>query len=274
MEAMSVGNVLGTGFRVFFKNLPAFLLMTVLVYAPLIAWAAITLGQSGDDPLETLERMQSFNTWGVVLLGVLEMPLAAMLTYGVVAELGGQHASVGDCIATGVKRFVPALLIMLLIGLVVVATMIAMLAPAGASNSPAFVWIMIIGWIVLLVTLYARWFVIIPASVIERPGIFGAFDRSGTLTAARRLRCAALVVLMWGVHFAVYIGSFAILLPHFGDGDFATESLDRLPVFVIVQFALWIVFAALRAVFAATAYFYLRRDKEGTSAEELASVFS
>jgi hypothetical protein len=34
----SVGAVLGTGFKIWFKNLPAFLLITIVVYIPMIVW--------------------------------------------------------------------------------------------------------------------------------------------------------------------------------------------------------------------------------------------
>jgi hypothetical protein len=274
MDTMTTGQVLGSGFRTYVRNLPAFLLMALLCYAPIIIWAiAVLAGSDGQEPLERLRGMETFNSWAGLLMILLDVPLSAMLTYGVVQELAGQRASIGACVATGVKRFLPALLLMALIFLVVIVIVIAMIIPAAVSESEGFVVVMMFAMMAVLLSLYARWFVAVPVSVIEQPGVFASMSRSSELTSERRWRVVAVIVVTYALHIAVMIAAYMIIIPHAGDADHLDENLRRIPLYIVIQLGITAAFGSLRAVMAATAYSFLRRDKDGVGTDELANVF-
>jgi len=123
----SVGNVLGTGFRVWFRNLLPFLLITAIIYAPPWIWAATTL--QGEPSRENLRHVTLVFGLAGGITWLLNIFVSAVLTYGVVMELHGQRASIGACIATGLSRFLPALGVGLLATLLICLASIALLIP-------------------------------------------------------------------------------------------------------------------------------------------------
>src|SRR5688572_21454485 len=108
-NTFTVGAVLGTGFRIWFKNLLPFLLITIVVFTPLIIWG-VTIA-NGELSREKLENFDSYHGLVVLLLNTF---VAAAITYGVVMELQGHHAGIGACFATGLARFFPVLGVALL----------------------------------------------------------------------------------------------------------------------------------------------------------------
>jgi hypothetical protein len=254
------------------RNLPTFLLMTVLCYAPLIVWGAL-VATGGGDIDHRMHELDSFNRYSTLFVVVLDVPLSAMLTYGVVQDLAGRRATLGACLVTGIKRFLPALLIMFHIFLAVGVISFAVMLPTGNGGNDSFVLVMMCVLGAILLSVYARWFVVVPVSVIEKPGIIASFTRSGLLTAQRRWRLAAVIVLTYVVQIGAHVAAFFLILPAPGDGNYASENLERLPHVLVATFALAALFGSLRAVMAATAYSILRRDKEGLGADELANVF-
>src|SRR5688500_15562659 len=88
-----VGDALGKGFAIWFKNLPAFLVLAVLLYSPVIAYTAVTL--SGDLDLDKL----TWWGWVVTALGFpLDLVVTAAVLYGTIQQLRGQHAGIGESI--------------------------------------------------------------------------------------------------------------------------------------------------------------------------------
>jgi hypothetical protein len=243
-----VGNVLGTGFRVWFRNLIPFLLITAIFYAPPWLWAASAL--SSAPTVENLEHVTRVFGVVTVLTVFLNVFVTAVLTYGVVMELHGQRASIGACLATGLSRFLPALGVGIL----------AALATAGATI------LLIIPGIIVFCMLY----VATTVSVIERPGVMASLRRSRELTRGHRMEIFGILFLMAVLGAVV---SFAL------GGVFVAKPTTLEAAFDSMRHQLYfnlghqIIFGSLNAVMASVAYVLLRFEKEGTSAAELAAIF-
>jgi hypothetical protein len=245
-EQFSVGVVLGASFRIWLKNLIPFLLITAVIYLPLTIWGVALV--QGTLTLDKLHAIVQFSQISVVLTLVLNVAVAASLTYGVVMELQGKHASIGACIATGFTRLLPALGVALLGGLAIVAGMFALVVPG--------------------VILACMFYVATPASVIERPGVGGALKRSRELTAGRKGSIFGLLLLLGLIGIGLTQLEKSLLMP----SDPAAV-VAALPKLMYADVAVKVVIGSLGAVVAAVSYYYLRNEKEGTSINELAKVF-
>jgi len=243
-EEFTIGNVLSTGFKVWIKNFIPFLLITVVIYSPLIIWGVVSV--QGDLTLAKLHRIVQFSQYSAVLLFVLNSFAAAAITFGVVKELQGQRASIGACFATGLARFVPVLGVAILMGLCVVVGFVLLIVP---------------GVIVLCML-----FVSTPASVIEKPGLVGALKRSRELTQGHKGGIFGLLIVLGVIGFVL---QRIIEKTMFDPQKF--ESTLR--PYLYADLARQVVVGSLGAVIGAVAYYYLRSSKDGTSATELARVF-
>lgn len=252
--SFSVGDTLGKGFATFFKNLPALLVMALIVYSPLFLYAAI-----GKTPYDT-ESVEDVQTWAFVFItvigfggAVLTMVLSAAVTYLVVEEMGGRHAPIGKSIGVGLSRLLPALAVGLLAGICIVLGMFALIVPG-----------------LILLTMF---YVAVPASVIERPGITGALGRSAELTKGHRWQILGLFILLFILGAALSYMVEAALIDKIQIGDTEIVAPDDWKKYVFVTVGLQVLTGALGAVMSATAYVGLRNDKDGIGAGDLAKVF-
>lgn len=250
-----IGNVLVTGFRIWTRNFVPFLLITILIHAPVAAWGMYSVQGGLDDA--RWRQIIAFLQISPLVVQLINILVSAALTYGVVMELQGQRASLGDCIATGLRRFLPALGTTLLVGLCVGGmAFIAAIPFAAVSGLLATISAAVAGlWILTML------YVATQASVIERPGVMAALGRSRALTKGHRFALFALFLLVQLLNWALEWCSGAIALP-----DIA--------LYVYLKLACDVLIGSLSAVMAGVAYYLLRSEKEGTSAAELAAVFA
>lgn len=242
----SVGRVLGTSFEVWFRNFVPFTLLSVLVHLPLIVlwWLVLDDLPSNQDDIGAMFLLAG--GLGMLLNGLL----VATVTYGVVMQLRGTRAPLLSCIGVGLTRFLPALGVTILFYLAFVVGLILLIIPG--------------------IIIACIWFVAVPASVIEKPGIGGAFSRSSRLTEGLRGSMFALILLVWGGEMLVS----KILESRFdGPYDNLEHLMDQLRTYAILETGANILFSTFAAVVGAVTYAHLRRAKEGTTADELARVF-
>jgi hypothetical protein len=81
------------------------------------------------------------------------------------------------------------------------------------------------------------------------------------------------LLLLIALNFALQKLVEAVMIPHAGDPEHLEESLKAIPKYVYVDLGRAVIVGSLGAVMAAVAYYYLRGEKEGTSAQDLAKVF-
>jgi hypothetical protein len=166
-------------------------------------------------------------------------------------ELQGQRASLGACITMGLRRFFPALGVGVLAGLCIGVATIALIIPG--------------------IIVYCMLYVAMPASVVERPGVGGALSRSSELTRGHRMQIFGLILVLLLISFGLSMMVTMVLTVATGSGRGA--ALERLSWTLYLQLAEQMLTGSLAATMTGVAYYYLRAEKEGTSATELAAVF-
>jgi len=246
-----IGNVLATGFRIWIKNFVPFMLITALIYSPVLIWGVSSVqGEMTTERFLAAARTLQLIGLLSILLNVL---LSAALTYGVVMELQGQRASIGACISTGLVRFFPAL----------GTGLLSLLCICGGCL------LLIIPGIIVFCMLY----VATQASVLERPGVMGALKRSRELTKGHKFEIFGLVFILGLLSYGLGRVCQAVALPHLGETGYLDEFLHNIPRFMYLNLAEQMLVGSITAVMASVAYYFLRAEKEGTSAKELAAVF-
>ena len=127
--------------------------------------------------------------------------------------------------------------------------------------------VLLVGGLIVVAVLATMLWVVIPAAIIERAGVFASLGRSRFLTHGHRWAIFGIFALFFIAEFAVGWVAGQIAVPRF-----PTSIDDFVPLFL----AIWVIsafFGALRAVFAGVGYFLLRADREGTNVDALAAVF-
>jgi hypothetical protein len=227
-------------FRVYARNFIAFTLITAVLYIPLIAWML----HASSSRIETLnDALKQLAVVGGLSL-FLNSFVTATLTFGVVKDLQGQRASIGACISTGFKRMLPALGVGLLAGLAMVGGFVLLLIP---------------GFIVMCML-----YVSTPASVIEKPGVLGALRRSRDLTSGHKGGVFGILFMLWLIGWGISKIEAAAFTP---------TSVEDFRLSMYITMGIQVILGTLSSVVAAVAYYALRAEKEGTSANELAAVF-
>jgi hypothetical protein len=243
VETFSAGAVLSTGSRVLARSGLRVLPMVVAVHG-----ALLLLPEEAD-----------------YLTLLFEVLFASILSHAAFRELRGAPASIVASITAGLRRAVPAVCVMVLIYVVVAAVVIALALPLGRDRLVAS-WELRVGFASVIATiitaLYSRWFVVVPAIVLERPGITGALARSGELTAGHRLRIAAVLATIGMAHVALFLA-----IGFGADGDWDQWWIR--PSYV----AMFAGFGLVRAAMSAAAYHLIRTETEAQSPEQLAKVF-
>ncbi|MDQ3363928.1 MAG: hypothetical protein M3680_00650 [Myxococcota bacterium] len=245
-----IGSVLGTGFKIWFKNLLPFMLITSLIYIPVLIWGIATV-QGEPELVGYVKSLETFTRASIMIVPLSNIFVSAALTYGVVMELQGQHASIGSCIATGLSRFFPVLGVAFLTALAVAGGTLLLIVPG--------------------IIIFCMLYVATQASVLERPGIMGALRRSRELTDGHKMEIFGLLFLLGLMNF----GATKIIETIMVDPTTITPEnvYGVIRKYMYVDLARAVIVGSIGAVMAAVAYFQLRNEKEGTSASELARVF-
>jgi hypothetical protein len=252
------GWVFTNGWRIFFKNLPVFLLMAVIVFSPLIIYGAVldypdvTSGHASyDDKMAALMQTLKFTGGLMVATLILQPILSAAVIYATVEDLSGRPPSFSRCLGIGLRRLLPSLAVSLVAGLLIMVGILGV----------------IIGAIFMVCATY----VAVPASVIERPGIWGAVKRSFELTKGFRWWILLLLIAVGGI-VGITSGILEVVL------------VDKNPETQVIAAHSWtaykwlhiigqIIQAMIGATRSATAYVSMRNAKDGVGVGELAKVF-
>lgn len=163
-----VETVLGKSIQIWGRNLPAYLLVTALLYLPLWVWIAAVFHGGGD-----LALVEEVDGLASLLPSTL---LTAALAHSVVGSMQGQRVLIRESITTGLARPWPML------GAAIIA---ATLISIG-------LFVLVVPGLVLACVL----FVVVPSAVMERPGMMASLDRSQKLTKGHRIKLACSVLLL------------------------------------------------------------------------------
>lgn len=172
---------------------------------------------------------------------VLSLVATGAITYGVIEELRGRPVRLVGCLSVGFTRLGPVFLVSFVSTFAIAGGFLLLVVPAVIFT--CMLW------------------VAVPASIVERPGIFGALERSYRLTDGNRWSVLGVLILLTLIGFAVTV-MVRVLVP---------ESLATWRP-VALQFG-GSFSESLSAVACAVGYHDLRSVKEGVSAEVLGRVF-
>lgn len=238
---LRVGDVLNKSFSIWLKNLVPFTILTAIVYLPVILYMAFLL--MGELTLQGITNAG----YALVVGGlVLDFIAAAAVIYGVVQQLRGQHAGLGECLSIGIKRLLPVLAVGLLAALCVILGLVALIIP---------------GIIISLMLCVA-----VPAAVVERPGVIGALKRSKELTDGHKGTLFAIFFILGIIDKVAGFVTEKIFLGGAAD-------MGDVKIYLIATLAIAVVLGALGAVVTAVIYNELRRMKDGIEVDEIAKVF-
>lgn len=239
-----MGNVLSRSFSIWGKNFVPFFLMTGLVQSPVLA---LTVYMATIDQEEMAKDLTQTGilVGALVIAALLFAPLAtASVTYGVLQQLRGRHASVSDCFRVGMSRALAVL------GVAIVA---------GFATAFGYVLCCVPG--LFFATAY---FVAAPVAVVERKGVFASLSRSWQLTEGAR----------WPVFGLIFVlGAIGAVIQQIV--KFPAAELEGGAAIVLAVFSALISVgtSSLNAVTGAVTYHDLRTEKEGANSQDLAAVF-
>jgi hypothetical protein len=239
----SISNVFSNTFGVIGRNAPLFLgLSLIIVGAPQLLIGLFSTPQVAD-PMALLANPAVIITSiiGYIVFLFLSIVLQASLIVASANDLAGRRVDFGECVSRAAAKLFP------LIGLGIVVAI---------GVSIGFVFLIIPG-----IILYLMWMIAVPALMVENLGVFEALSRSSALTKGSRLKLLGLIVVffIFSMIIGIPIGLLSLISP----------SLS-----VVSTALLSAVSAAVGAAGIAAVYIELRGAKEGTSSDQLASVFA
>jgi len=251
---LAVGRVISTTFSVWSKHLLLFAVLSVVAMLPMVLGAILggtaipgLTSPAAANPLRPVEpHMGAIGPFiiGALVTGLLFFVEVGAITHGVIQHLAGKTVSLGGMLNTGLRRFVPLLLVGLGSYFLVLFGMLLLFVPG--------------------VFLACALAVALPAVVAEEIGAGAAIGRSFRLTKSNRLRIFAIFLVLMLASLAVNtVGNFV---------------LPRLTPFApmvgtVIGLIINLLFGTLIWVAPSVVYQDLRRAKEGTSTAELAQVF-
>ena len=245
---IDIARVIQQTFAVLGRNLPTFLALTALLYG--VPAAIVSYFQ--------YQAFQSGNVFGASTIfgGLVSLIAAAILQgaliYATIQDLNERKASVGDSLATGLRSFLPLIVVSVLFAVAFVLGCIFLVVPG--------------------VMIACAWCVSVPAVVAEGAGITGAFGRSAELTRGNRWRIFALL-LIWVV-LAMLVSQ---LINAFGGGPrFMASDLSNLrvsPIYMVLTVVFGILTTMIGATGVAVLYIELRSARDGVGPKGLADIF-
>jgi hypothetical protein len=278
-KRFGLGRVVGRAFGAVRRNFFKFFTLGFVLGGGPAALIPLGLSSREVEPDNPFSIYTPLFFLGIALYFICGVALQAALIHGAVSQYGGRKASLGSCVAAGLRSLLPLLAIAFLMWLALAAGFfgwamaVRSLVMSGLFSGGVAAGLMPLVTLIVLLGAPAAyfmtaWAVVAPAVVIDRAGVFGAFSRSWVLTRRNRSAIFVLGIVLWT--FA------AILLLLSVNLAYATGSVSRLDPSSSVSIA-WLVSTTLGAVVGsagvASVYYELRILKEGADPSRLAEVF-
>lgn len=233
----SIGRVFNRTFTVLTRHFLTFSLIMAVATAPAVA----LMGLSGNDARMS-PRTILLMFGSLFLMGVLGIFAQAVVVHGSFQEMRHRRVDLAESLKVGLSRFLPVL------GL-------ALLVMLGA-------WLGLLLFVIPGLILLTRWYIAVPACVVERVGVRASMKRSAQLTKGHRWKVFGAMILLWiaaSIANQVVTTSFAVM----GGQMFGLVGT------LIIQS----ITGAFSAIFVVVTYYELRVAKEGVDIDQIASVF-
>ena len=249
---LDIGRVVQRTFQVLGRNIVPFLGLAVV----LVGLPSVVIGLFNVAPAATVSPLSIENVLGgfasLIVKLLLSVFLQACIVVASVAELRGQRLSMIDTLKQTAAFILPASAITILASLGIGFAMLLLVVPG-----------------MILATM---WAVVIPAEVIEKTGISGAFRRSRDLTRGNRWRIFALY-MVFGIVAIVLDWSLLRMLGFSLTPAAGANAALSIPA-LVMSGAIGVVTSLVGSIGAASIYFELRAVGEGVDIDDLASIFA
>lgn len=251
--SVSIGRILSRTFGAITGN-PGVMLTIAFLFGAIPQTAIDYYQQFQVDPVDmgtavTVVLVGSFATL------VFNLVVQGGLVRATMAEIEGERATLGQCLATGLARALPLLGVAILTGLGITVGLVLLIVPG--------------------VIFYLMWSVAVPVTVIERRGVAESMSRSSDLTAGARGTIFALMLIVGVVTVGAGMISGAMTSVIYGMDGMTQSVRDGLPIAFLVVNAVVTTLATMFASAVPTAlYVELREWKEGPIGETLADIFA
>ena len=243
-----VGRVLSRAFELLLGSLIKFLVLTGIVWLPLLGYQAFFYHPSFS-VMAGPGRVAAVGTAGLgqtlislSLIDILSTVSQAAQLFDSFQQMRGRPFAVGESLQKGLGRFLPVLGTAICVGLGVGFASLLLIVPG--------------------LILAAMWYVAIPACVLEGAGPFAALSRSSELTKGSRWKVvgvALLIFLIIAIPAAVVQGVLGYTLGWTG--------------VAVGSYLARVVGGAFGAIVAAVLYHDLRVAREGIDTDRIAAVF-
>jgi hypothetical protein len=233
-----VGRVLARTATILLQHFVIFFLVGVVAATPTVLLTQRTV-IAGGAPSSNVFLMTGI---GILLATVLGTLSQAVMLHAAFQALRHRPVSLGDSLKVGLARFIPVLLL---------AIVLSFLVGIG------FVLLIVPGFILL-----TMWFVGTPACVVERTGPWTSLKRSAALTKGHRWKIFGLIILLAMVNLIVS-PLLQLELRQIGSGILS----------ILVTLFWAALYGAYHSIAVVMAYHDLRVAKEGVDIEQIASVF-
>ena len=268
-----IGRVISQSASVLTGSFPTLFLIGVIAYLPIqlaaLWFTGLTRGgalPAGVSPVQIGLATFVF----VFVMIVLSLFSQAVILHAAFQNMRNQPASIFGSLKVGLRRFLPLLLLGLVMIVLTVLVVMALSMAAGftvaISGNTAYTIVATIVAVILglaaVAILYTMWFVAVAACVVERRGPFAAMGRSNQLTKGHRWKIFGLLLLLVLVSILASLLIGLILTP-----------LGSTILTFIVNVAWSAIWGAYYATAVAVSYHDLRVAKEGVDIEQIASVF-
>lgn len=247
---LDIAKVIGATFGVLGRNFPTFAGLTLLLVGIPMALVSVGFLDFLDDPTDIDISPSTFGIFGIGFLVsiISNAVLQGALVFGTVRDLNGRKPTFGECLATGLRNFLPVILLSILMALALMVGFLLLIVPG--------------------VMMLVAWCVVAPALVSEQTGVMAAFGRSAELTRGNRWRIFGLLLL-----FLVLTWIVGILLSPLSLAAMAAGPQGLAASQMIGNTVSGIINALIGATGASVIYVELKRLKEGLAPDALAALF-
>lgn len=189
----------------------------------------------------------------VFLISIVSRSLVTgCITRATVAYSQGRRATLGECLSVALARFLPVIVVSFLFGIAVILGMILLIVPG--------------------VMLAIMWSVVVPVTVEERTGIFGAFGRAQDLTRGARWKIFGLFLLLFLI--AIGIGIIGVLVSTLIIGfSYTNPAVSMTTPAIVLNLVVMTLASALVASLQTALFVELREWKDGPVEQKLGEIF-
>jgi len=255
---LDIGKVISGTFAVIGRNFVPFAVLSLVlsgIPTALIAFIQVQAVGADGTPSMSLGYLSSIAYSGLAAL-ITGAILQGALVYGTVQDLNGTRPSIAECLANGLRAFLPLIGLSILLGLALVFGFALLIVPG--------------------IMMACAWCVAVPALVADRSGVFGAFTRSAELTRGNRWRIFALFVVVWVIAIVIglVIGAVLGVVALTGAVGADPAALARSPVQIVGNLLSNTLTSMIGSTGVAVLYVELRRAREGLGPQWLSEIFS